>query len=753
MNVFTQEGGNGKNEFTTVSGLGLWGNWTRSFKTPLQACLDLIDNAFDAALKPNNDGSMFEGKIIVDREFHQSPDQVGSTVASVTANGTGSNYTRESIIITNNAKDPMKPLGEALKIYNSVKLREEEIGENGVGLKQGCAALSDINFIFTRSGTELGVGFVCKELQRVDGCWLPSFSFSVECHPDDADEVRNQMKGEVDAIIESEEPIASLLKRVGGKKSLIDNLCEIYSHDEWKSEDYVFRLYLADMKHRNPTEATGGKEPCLIDDLKEQLPIYYIHVPVEMTVMVDGEEMSFSYWQRRLIEMSRLKIHINKNQFLHEFENQDPTWITKGYELTVYCGFDSLRASRKGNTALSLYLYSRRSGRLINKIDDARHLLGLQHSGSDFCQGLTIIVDDFHGNLPLDPVKQNIAFSEEDGARAHEANFYAWISGVSKFYWNFHADKYSEGKKKTLLGEAIKRAKPFVEKEVAATNTYIMSLGRAALTRFEGVPWSKKKKTIHTGVVTSHIFGPSDAAGKQRINIIHGTMRKEFRLIPPQRKVSARKSAGNPSPLMTTSSTPKRASVGRPRGTKRSLSLTKSTSNGSGKYKRKESSEGASFSSYMRGVQDDEDEDDSYMDNGKANNLYDSDESIEDEPDFAISSSKPATVRRNSTEKASPVVPSSREAELELEVKKLEEKLREEQLLVRQLSNEVSMWKSKATQNPQPHGHSKAEEVLRQEAEELKTMITKMAFEREAVARERDDLLKRLARHEVHLEL
>ena len=35
---------------TRVNGIGLWNSWTRNFKTPLLACLDLLDNSFDAAL-------------------------------------------------------------------------------------------------------------------------------------------------------------------------------------------------------------------------------------------------------------------------------------------------------------------------------------------------------------------------------------------------------------------------------------------------------------------------------------------------------------------------------------------------------------------------------------------------------------------------------------------------------------------------------------------------------------------------------
>eukprot|EP00566_Odontella_aurita_P030293 CAMPEP_0113598490 /NCGR_PEP_ID=MMETSP0015_2-20120614/41619_1 /TAXON_ID=2838 /ORGANISM="Odontella" /LENGTH=65 /DNA_ID=CAMNT_0000506519 /DNA_START=275 /DNA_END=469 /DNA_ORIENTATION=- /assembly_acc=CAM_ASM_000160 len=34
---------------TRVNGIGLWNSWTRNFKTPLLALLDLFDNSIDAA--------------------------------------------------------------------------------------------------------------------------------------------------------------------------------------------------------------------------------------------------------------------------------------------------------------------------------------------------------------------------------------------------------------------------------------------------------------------------------------------------------------------------------------------------------------------------------------------------------------------------------------------------------------------------------------------------------------------------------
>ena len=44
--------------------------------------------------------------------------------------------------------------------------------------------------------------------------------------------------------------------------------------------------------------------------------------------------------------------------------------------------------------------------RLIKDYRDARGELLLSAGGTDFCQGLTIVVNDKHGMLPLNPTKQ-----------------------------------------------------------------------------------------------------------------------------------------------------------------------------------------------------------------------------------------------------------------------------------------------------------------------------------------------------------
>ena len=53
-----------------------------------------------------------------------------------------------------------------------------------------------------------------------------------------------------------------------------------------------------------------------------------------------------------------------------------------------------------------------------------------------FCQGLTILVDDVHGKLPLNPTKQDLAFGEEANGKSYRSNLYTWLSAVTKLYYN-----------------------------------------------------------------------------------------------------------------------------------------------------------------------------------------------------------------------------------------------------------------------------------------------------------------------------
>ena len=78
-------------------------------------------------------------------------------------------FRSSGLCIRNNSPNPIVPLSEALVVHHTTKLDEGEIGENGIGLKQACAALCDLSFILVKNGTNVELGIVAKALQREEG--------------------------------------------------------------------------------------------------------------------------------------------------------------------------------------------------------------------------------------------------------------------------------------------------------------------------------------------------------------------------------------------------------------------------------------------------------------------------------------------------------------------------------------------------------------------------------------------------------
>ena len=87
------------------------------------------------------------------------------------------------LIIVNNSRQPVRPLARVLEVFNSSKIETAvdrdngmdhvgDIGENGVGLKQGCATMSERSFVLVRNGDErfVELGIVAESLQSSAGC-------------------------------------------------------------------------------------------------------------------------------------------------------------------------------------------------------------------------------------------------------------------------------------------------------------------------------------------------------------------------------------------------------------------------------------------------------------------------------------------------------------------------------------------------------------------------------------------------------
>ena len=202
-------------QFTRVDGKGLWRSWKRNFKNKLLALLDLIDNSLDASIITGNtnrdkihddndemgeNGSRNTRSNFVGR-VHIYPDDVGiehtvlpntatSSSTILTAAGAGANDTTPTtattptpsppssstngLCIINNSFHPIRPLVQVLEVYNSSKIHSgaHDIGENGVGLKQGCATLSDLSFVLVKNGVEgfVELGIIAESLQMPEGC-------------------------------------------------------------------------------------------------------------------------------------------------------------------------------------------------------------------------------------------------------------------------------------------------------------------------------------------------------------------------------------------------------------------------------------------------------------------------------------------------------------------------------------------------------------------------------------------------------
>lgn len=486
----------GANKHTAVDGQGMWRSWTRVFAKPESACLDLLDNCFDAALQPN-----FQGKVVLQSEGDSA------------------------ISIRNNSSKPIKPLEAALTVYKSSKNSlqntdnaqeqqqqqqddKEAIGENGVGLKQGCATLSDCSIVLTKNKRTVEVGIIAKSLQSTRGVYLPSFSFNIR-DPSNPVDISTCLAKWLSNNAAIEQALASAF---GGSSTEVQERVTQYAtslwEGPWKTEDHVFLLVLCKLK-----KSADAVPHALIDsicpskaflhDIKAMLPEYYINLPSNFDFVINDQPIDFSYWQKRLVEMTKFEVSIPTEE---PFETlPDETWDQPAdgngkYQLSIYCGFDAQRVDqdlkyKKGTSTCYLYIYSCSAGRLIQKEIDARHMLGLSASGVDFTQGLTVIVNDVAGKLPLTPTKDGIAWSERKHGVTHQKNLIAWTGAVAHFFWNHHktkiggkggaGNKVKENMKKTIRSFAVE------DQADQSLITVTENVEEAQFTQFEGTKWRR----------------------------------------------------------------------------------------------------------------------------------------------------------------------------------------------------------------------------------------------------------------------
>lgn len=419
----------------------------------MRAFKDLIDNAVDAAfedpsVKKENNNDNFTGRIDIYPDIHQS--------------------TTTGLCLLNNCVSSVAPLEKVFVVYESSKVDSgaDAVGENGVGLKQACAALSDLSFVLVkRANKQLSFGVIAESLQLRGGVRLPSFNLvdngslyrQLDAHlqkPEYAD-VR-QCIARYGAIELNDSPnfpvgmkrICEQFQRMNSRYSghdLFQVIMDRIRHQSSKGDT----LEQVDVHHEQKTRVHT-----LMRDIKKELPKTYLHIPDNLQFRVGKDKLEFKHWPQRLVEMTYFTVKVNPNMGWNEgdtFRANDDR--DDSYELRIFCGFDADRATLPDSRKeCVLHLHSRKSGRLISTDADARTKLHLPASGSDYSQGLTVIMDDFKGKLPLNPTKQGVAFAEERRGNVHEENLYQIVGAVVHFYYNTHLKKF---KGKTQLMQQV----------------------------------------------------------------------------------------------------------------------------------------------------------------------------------------------------------------------------------------------------------------------------------------------------------
>jgi len=135
------------------------------------AVIDLSLDDDDTLPVPSVMSNIFKSFV----DSHRVQDSIPSRASSaISDNNDDTRSKTTGLCIVNNALRPIRPLVQALEVYNSSKIDSGagDIGENGVGLKQGCATLSDLSFVLVKNGPDkfVELGIVAESLQMAEGC-------------------------------------------------------------------------------------------------------------------------------------------------------------------------------------------------------------------------------------------------------------------------------------------------------------------------------------------------------------------------------------------------------------------------------------------------------------------------------------------------------------------------------------------------------------------------------------------------------
>ncbi|GAX27014.1 hypothetical protein FisN_9Lh327 [Fistulifera solaris] len=499
-----------------VNGIGIFHSWPRNFPNPRDALFDLIDNAVDAAHD--------HGRIDI------AADERGS-----------------GVVLLNSCAAPVKPLWKVLELYTSEKQSTGAVGENGIGLKQGVVTLANVAFLISKNHhSKYSLGIVAHCLQSESACWLPSFEFKSQ--------LGTNLEQELLTTLGSHPKLRECVTLYGD--SFLDGvrrLSKVMLHMDnaklgWTQYPHVFCLLLHGLKH-GETLVPHERVRELLEKTKADLPKHYLHIPKSILVTVGTSIVHFNYWQTRLVEMTTFDVDVNKSVLMeedafwqHPKKAYDPSQY---YPIRIYVGFDALRAADETQPSTgSLYIYSRTCGRLIRHSPDARGEINVSNGGTDYCQGLTIILDDRCGQLPLNPTKHDVAFSEHADGVIHRANLYCYINIVTRFYYNYFKESYFF-KKKADISEALKEMVPQVRRAIALAYQDYKPISQCHFNTFSN--FMRKVGAVKNSKITRMVPFKDVALNKGNDTLVRFTKRD-----PPGVSVISDASVVSPEPVTST---------------------------------------------------------------------------------------------------------------------------------------------------------------------------------------------------------
>jgi hypothetical protein len=454
----------------------------------------------------------------------------GSTRGSSSSSGSSrgsDNATAKGLVIFNTCENPIRSVEEVLQVYKSTKgSTAEHIGENGVGLKQGCATLADLSFCLTRNNYAYGLGVIAASLQKEAGVCFPSFQFEIR----DELHVVEKVEQELVRLARRRPDVGNVIETYGegdftvGARRLAahyDTMSQPNSYGRWGANAYVFGLVIHGLKHSKTISAgNGSNEEVTVSEnlrlrrlaagdtrqvqdflqqIERELPKQYLHVSHSFEVKVSRRLLSFSYWQRRLVEMTKFEVLVDMQRQVIKMDgkalnvpvNETGLDATREYVLPIYVGFDAIRcADDAASKEATLLIHSRECGRLIKRYKDARGELKLVSGSSNFCQGLTIVVDDSGGFLPLNPTKQDLAFGEQGNGEIHHENLISWVGAVAKGYYNYHLKESCNSKR--VLSQRVTSMKQHAQEfatDGVELEKRLRTIRHGQYTTWPGVKW------------------------------------------------------------------------------------------------------------------------------------------------------------------------------------------------------------------------------------------------------------------------